>query len=50
MIVGDGKFNPFAGGNREAIILHRAKIHQLRMEISFSARNASCAGATATLS
>ena len=32
-IVGDGLFNLFAGGNREAIILLRAKIGQLRNEI-----------------
>ena len=31
--MGDGSFNLFAGGNREAVTLLRAKIGQLRNEI-----------------
>ena len=31
--MGDGSFNPFAGGNRVAVTLLRAKIRQLRSEI-----------------
>ena len=35
--MGDGSFNPFAGGNRVAVTLLWAKIRQLRIEINLGA-------------
>ena len=47
--MGDGSFNLFAGGNREAVTLLRAKIRQLRIEIILGTET-SCAEEAAALS